>query len=99
MKLFAYAFAAAMLVATPVLAEDLEITVKNNTSSTMTALYVSHVGTNSWEENILSGSVDAGEDLAVTVADGRETCNYDLKADFDDGRSAEFRNQNLCTTT
>jgi hypothetical protein len=93
------ALAAAVAFATPALAEDLHITVKNNTSTTLTELYVSRVGTNSWEENILDGTVDAGEDLAVTVADGRSTCEYDIKAVFDDGGHAEFRDQNLCETT
>ena len=98
-KLFVAAAAAFALLATPALAEDLHVTVKNNTSTTLTELYVSHVGTNSWEENILDGEVDAGEDLAVTIADGRSTCEYDIKAVFEDGGHAEFRDQNLCTTT
>ncbi len=99
MKLFAYAFAAAVLIATPALAEDLHINVKNNTSTELTELYVSHVGTNSWEENILSGGVAAGEDLPVDITDGRATCSYDIKAVFSDGGTAEFRDQNLCETT
>ena len=69
--------------------------MKNATSTQLTELYVSHVGTNSWEENILNGTVDPGEDLAVTVADGRATCEYDIKAVFSDGGKAEFRNRTL----
>ncbi|HXC54017.1 MAG TPA: hypothetical protein VNU97_01860 [Rhizomicrobium sp.] len=98
MKLFAYAMAAALLIATPALAEDLQIKVKNDTSTPMTEVYVSHVGTDSWEENILNGTVAPGEDLEVTIADGRTTCEYDIKAVFSDGGHAEFRNQNLCET-
>jgi hypothetical protein len=94
-----FAAAAALALATPAFAEDLEITVKNATSTQLTELYVSHVGTNSWEENILNGTVDPGEDLAVSIADGRATCEYDIKAVFSDGGKAEFRNQNLCETT
>jgi hypothetical protein len=99
MKLFAYAFAAAVLIATPALAEDLHINIKNNTSTDLTELYVSHVGTNSWEENILSGDVASGEDQPVDIEDGRSTCNYDIKAVFSDGGTAEFRGQNLCKIT
>jgi hypothetical protein len=98
-KMIFAAVAALALMATPALAEDLQITVKNNTSTELTELYVSHVGTDSWEENILSGSVESGQDLAVTIADGRTTCSYDIKAVFSDGGHAEFRNQNLCETT
>ena len=65
----------------------------------MTELYVSHVGTNSWEENILSEETDAGATQPVDIEDGRDTCNYDIKAVFEDGGTAEFRNQNLCKVT
>ena len=37
--------------------------------------------------------------LACLVEDGRSTCEYDIKAVFSDGGTAEFRNQNLCETT
>ncbi|MBS0471937.1 MAG: hypothetical protein JSR60_12745 [Proteobacteria bacterium] len=96
MKRFVIALAAAFLLATPALAEDLYITIQNNTDTTLTEVYVSHVGTNDWEDNILDSDVDPGEGLAVTIADGRTTCNYDIKAVFDDGGTAEFRGQNLC---
>ena len=100
MKLFAsVAIAAALAFATPALAEDLHITVKNNTSTDMTELYVSHVGTNSWEENILPESAEPGASQPVDIEDGRSTCEYDIKAVFSDGGHAEFRNQNLCETT
>src|SRR5476651_807364 len=100
MKLFAsVAIAAALAFATPALAEDLHITVKNNTSTDMTELYVSHVGTNSWEENILPESAEPGASQPVDITDGRTTCSYDIKAVFSDGGTAEFRNQNLCETT
>ncbi len=100
MKFIATAFvAAALAFATPALAEDLQISVKNNTSTQLTELYVSHVGTNSWEENILSGKVEPGEDLSVDITDGRTTCKYDIKAVFSDGGTAEFRDQDLCEVT
>lgn len=100
MKLFAYAaIAASLLIATPALAEDLHISIKNNTSTDLTELYVSHVGTNSWEENILPESAEPGSTQPVDIEDGRTTCNYDIKAVFEDGGTAEFRNQNLCNTT
>ena len=100
MKLFASAAVmAALLIATPALAEDLHITVKNNTSTDLTELYVSHVGTNAWEENILSEDAEAGASQPVDIEDGRTTCSYDIKAVFSDGGTAEFRDQNLCTTS
>jgi hypothetical protein len=102
MKKFALAaIAAVLLSAAPALAEgeDLHIQIKNNTSTSLTELYVSHVGTNSWEENILSEEAEAGATQPVDIEDGRDTCSYDIKAVFEDGGTAEFRNQNLCTTS
>lgn len=96
MMKFVIALAAAFLLSTPALAEDLYITIQNNTDSTLTEVYVSHVGTDDWEDNILGDDVDPGDGLSVTIADGRSTCNYDIKAVFDDGGTAEFRNENLC---
>jgi len=100
MKKMIFAAAAALaLLATPALAEDLHITIKNNTSTDLTELYVSHVGTNSWEDNILPEAAEPGSTQPVDIEDGRTTCEYDIKAVFSDGGKAEFRNQNLCETT
>ena len=96
MKLFAYVLAAAVVFATPALAEDLHFKIQNDTNNEITEVHVSTVSSNSWEENILDGTVASGESLDVTVADGQTVCHYDLKVVFDDGTSNEWRNQNLC---
>ena len=97
MKLFAYtAMAAALLVASPALAEDLHFKIQNDTDTSITAVHVSRVSTNSWEENILENDVEAGESLNVTIADGLTTCKYDLQVVFEDGAKNEWRNQDLC---
>jgi hypothetical protein len=98
-KLLIAAVAALALFATPALAEDLHVQIKNNTSTDMTELYVSHVGTNSWEENILPEPAEPGSTQPVDITDGRSTCHYDIKAVFSDGGTAEFRDQDLCETT
>jgi hypothetical protein len=96
MKRFVIALAAASMFTTPAFAEDLYITIRNNTDSTLTQVFVSHVGTNDWEDNVLGSDVPSGGTLSVTIADGRSTCDYDIKAVFDDGGSVEFRDENLC---
>lgn len=97
MKFFAYAaMAAALVVATPALAEDLHFKIQNDTDNDITEVHVSTVSTNDWEENILDGDVGAGESLNVTIADGQTTCKYDLQVVFDDGAKNEWRNQDLC---
>jgi hypothetical protein len=96
MKLFAYALIAAVLVATPALAEDLHFKIQNDTNNDITEVHVSTVSSNSWEENILDDNVGAGDSVDVTIADGETVCKYDVQVVFDDGSKNEWRNQNLC---
>jgi len=97
MKLAMCAFAAAFLIAAPALAEDLTFKLNNQSSSPVDGFYVSHVGTSSWEENLIEGHVlPSGNSVDVIIADGRSTCEYDIKATFEDGSETDDRNINLC---
>jgi hypothetical protein len=91
-------FAAAMLLAAPALAgDDLEFKLTNASHANIKAFYVSHVGANTWENNLLAGAaVRSGQAAKVVIADGRSTCAYDIKAVFDDGSQTEDRNVDLC---
>lgn len=90
------AFAAALaLVATPSLAEDLVFTLANNSSQTIVEMYVSEVDSDQWGENILLGAVDPGVSGDVTIADGLDVCDYDLRFVTAEGGEAE-QTQNLC---
>lgn len=77
--------------------EPVHFTIDNATDSTMTALHLSTPSTNSWEEDILGVDVVAGGDsVDVTIDDDLEDCNYDMRADFDDGTHIDVRNVNFC---
>jgi hypothetical protein len=76
--------------------EPVHFTIDNSTSSTMTSLHMSTPSSNSWEENILDEEVGAGESVDVTIDDDLADCNYDLRADFDDGTNIDVRNVNFC---
>ena len=91
-----FAFAAlATLMATPALAEDLVFTLVNDSSHTITEMYVSPVGVDQWGENILFGAVEPGVSGDVTIADGLDVCDYDLRFVSGEGGEAE-QSQNLC---
>ena len=91
-----FAFAALVaLTATPALAEDLVFTLVNDSSHTITEMYVSPVGVDQWGENILFGAVDPGVSGDVTIADGLDVCDYDLRFVSAEGGEAE-QSQNLC---
>ena len=83
------------LAATPSLAEDLVFTLVNDSSHTIVEMYVSEVGAAQWGENILLGPVDPGVSGDVTIADGLDVCEYDLRYISVEGGEAEDT-QNLC---
>ena len=90
------AAALATLIASPVLAEDLVFTLVNDSSHAITEMYVSAVDQDQWGENILNvESVDPGVSGDVTIADGLEVCDYDLRFVTAEGAEAE-KTQNLC---
>lgn len=93
---FALAAVIATVVATPVLAEDLIFTLVNDSSHSITEMYVSPVGEDQWGDNILTvDAVDPGISGDVTIADGLEVCDYDLRFVTAEGAEAE-KTQNLC---
>lgn len=86
----------ATLCAGPAMAEDLVFTLVNDSSHSITEMYVSPVGEDQWGENILTvDSVDPGVSGDVTIADGLEVCDYDLRFVTSEGAEAE-KTQNLC---
>lgn len=79
-------------------AEDLVFMLDNRSSYTVTEFYASPSDVDDWEEDILgSGTLAAGDATRVTIADGREQCEYDLRLVFEDGDVLTDRT-NLCDT-
>ncbi len=84
------------LSATPALAEDLVFTLVNDSSHMIVEMYVSPVGEDEWGENILMvDGVEPGVSGDVTIADGLDVCDYDLRFVTDQGDEAT-QQQNLC---
>jgi hypothetical protein len=88
----------ATLIATPALSEDLVFTLVNDSSQAIVEMYVSPVGEDQWGENILYGAVDPGVSGDVTIADGLDVCDYDLRFVSAEGGEVE-QSQNLCELT
>ena len=92
------AIAAAISVA-PAYAEDLAFMLDNQSSGAIQEFYASPVGVDDWEEDILGTDIlGAGDASRITIADGRDVCEYDLKIVFDDASEMEERSINLCDT-
>ena len=93
-KGFAALFAG--LMASPALAEDLVFTLVNDSSHTIVEMNVSPVDEELWGENILNvDEVTPGMSGDVTIADGLDVCDYDLRFVSDEGIEAT-QTQNLC---
>lgn len=91
-----FAAALAFLVASPALAEDLVFTLINDSSYTIVEMNVSPVDEELWGENILTvDAVEPGMSGDITIADGLDVCDYDLRFVTDEGAEAS-KSQNLC---
>lgn len=95
-------FVAALLVAgfaSPTLADSLTFKIVNNTSEVITHFYTSPANVDDWEEDVLGEQViGSGETFEITIADGRRTCKYDLKFEFEGSDKLETTvdTQDLC---
>ena len=85
---------------TTVVSPNKNVLIVNNTGRTIWRFYGSPVNVNSWEEDILGSDIlPAGQRVNVNFADGRTACNYDMKAEFQDGSSIVKNNINVCAVS
>ena len=76
--------------------ETLEFEIDNESSSTMTALFITSNDDPSWEEDILEEDIEPGDVVEITVDDELPGCEYDLKIEYDDGDTEEVEDVDLC---
>ena len=80
------------------LASDITFTLYNETSVTLTELYLSPSNVDDWEEDILGTDVlEARGVINVTVEDGRTDCIYDFLGVFADNDMVEDYGVDICT--
>jgi hypothetical protein len=76
------------------------VLIVNQTGRTIWRFYGSNVGTNSWEEDILGSDVLAsGGAVNIDFNDGSGYCNFDMKAEFQDGSSVVQNNIDVCAVS
>ena len=99
LKVFAASAVALAMLAGPALAEDLVFQLKNGTKSVLTRFHTSPVGVDKWEDDVFGEQVlNPGETIEITIADGRDVCNYDMRFEFteDSDLDTTTDKQNLC---
>ena len=80
-------------------AEDLVFTLKNGTDSTLTRFYTSPSGVNDWEDDVFGeDTLEPGQSVKITIADGRAVCKYDMRFEFDEESDLDTTEdtQDLC---
>ncbi len=86
------------LVASPLFAADLKVTVVNQSGYTIEEFYGSNNGTTDWEEDILGEfALPHGEAVEVNFDDGSGHCIFDFLAVFEDGDTVHEEDVDVCT--
>lgn len=86
---------AAMPVAA--LAEDLTFVLTNGSSYAVKSFFTSPADVDNWEEDVFGADyLPSGNQVNVTVADGREQCTYDLKFVLEDDSEFVATGIDLC---
>ena len=87
LKLLATTVLVSGALAAPVLAQDVQYELINNSALTLMEFYTSPASTDDWGPDILgAGVIPPGEVGAVTIADGSDQCSYDLLLVMEDGQ-------------
>lgn len=94
--------AAALMVATPALADDWDFILTNNSGKAIKAIEVSPAGTDKWQPNKVDpevkkeGMVKVGGRMTVHFNKEGNQCRFDVKATFEDATSSVWTGINVC---
>lgn len=88
---------AAPLGAAAQTSQPISFTLTNKTQHPLTALYISRVSADDWNQDIFGDTaLDPGASVEVTIDDNLEACEYDVKASFDGGDDVILSGRNFC---
>ena len=93
------ALVATGLMATPMaaLAEDLTFVLTNSSSYAVKSFFTSPADVDNWEEDVFGDKyLPAGNQVNVTIGDGREQCVYDMKFVMEDDSEVLEKGIDLC---
>jgi hypothetical protein len=80
----------------PASALDRWVELTNNTWMAIVEIYISHVGAELWDVDLLSDDIlTPGSSVLVNI-DDRTGCRFDVKTVFDNGTSQIRRDVNVC---
>src|SRR5215510_2048009 len=80
----------------PASALDRWVELTNNTRMTIVEIYISQLGAERWNIDLLSDGFLAPASSVQVNVDGRAGCLFDIKTVFDDGATQLRRGVNIC---
>lgn len=81
----------------PAYAMERHVVITNDTHQAIVEIYLSNVGTQNWQQDILgSDFLTPGSSLIVGIDDRQGQCRFDLKTVLDDGTDLVRRNVDVC---
>ena len=93
------AAAAMLLLVVPACAEDLQFVLTNASSYAVKSFFTSPVDVSQWEEDVFGENyLPAGNQVTITIADGRTVCVYDMKFVLEDDSEFIESAIDLCQT-
>jgi hypothetical protein len=99
LKTIGGAAAALLLLVAPASAEDLAFLLTNASSYAVKSFYTSPVDVNQWEEDVFGENyLPAGNQVTITISDGRAVCVYDMKFVLEDDSEFIENGIDLCET-
>ena len=80
----------------PASALDRWVELSNNTRMTIVEIYISHVGADFWNVDLLGQDLLAPAGSVLVKIDDRADCRFDVETVFDDGTTLVRRDVNIC---
>jgi hypothetical protein len=80
----------------PAAALDRWVELTNDTRMTIVEIYVSHVGAEFWNVDLLGADFLAPASSVLVNIDDRAGCRFDVKTVFDDGTTQVRRGVDIC---
>jgi hypothetical protein len=78
-------------------AEDLTFVLTNSSSYAVKSFFTSPADIDNWEEDVFGEKyLPSGNQVNITIADGREQCTYDLKFVLEDDSELVENGIDLC---
>jgi hypothetical protein len=91
--------AGALFAGVAISSENQQFVLENNSANDIDELHITPSESETWGEDILGVDILMhGESATITIADGHDSCSYDMRFVLHDGSTVELENLDVCET-